>query len=132
DCYKDALAIFHDLVEGCLNLSKKGCFLFGTSAAQSLHSASTTRYGLHGPTPKELIEAAIQDIVRLVLSAGPNRLTPEIQAQVDAILANTKAAVGGSITGFLRGEIQRNEAELLATGFYQNNRGNAPGYPILY
>jgi len=51
---------------------------------------------------------------------------------VDAILANTRAAVGGSITGFLQGEIQRNEAGLLAAGFYQDQIGNAPGYPILY
>jgi hypothetical protein len=130
-CAKIATGVEQQLDESCAQAFRNGCFAPGSP--QKVANYGWSRQ-LSQESLTNAVDIAVRQIIQLILVIGPDpeNVTPEIQAQMDALFDQATGAAGGDLNAFLDSESRSIEAQLLADGILQNDPGNAPAYPIYY
>jgi hypothetical protein len=121
-CLRHAHDVLVYLIFHCVN-APDYCYEDTNPSSSSLKDASPAA---------NPVDAILDQIDQLVLGTAPDGVTPEIQAQMDALVAEATAAAGGNLSTFLESEILGSETHLLADGVFQNLVGRAPPYPVYY
>jgi hypothetical protein len=84
-CLKNASKAKAKRVNDCLKARVLACF----DMPEPMGLARAKRHVLKAAsTPEEIIDDAFAKIDQLVLAAGPDGVTPEVNAQIEAILAD--------------------------------------------
>jgi hypothetical protein len=130
-CLRIANKHFNQNNNDCLKARILDCF--NTPQTAAVLTALAAHVQLRTPsTPQDVVAASFDQINQLVLAAGPEGVTPQVQAEIENLLATAAAAAGGNLVDFLQSAQKQRESQLLASGYLQTYRGNAPGYPIPY